>query len=757
MTPIAFALGLLACDPAAAPEPAAPAVPEAARPDVLLITLDTTRADRLGAYGYDKAQTPNIDAVAARGRRYARASSPLPLTIPAHSAMLTGKLPAHLGIHDNGSAPLREEETTLAEILKGAGYQTGAATAAYVTSGLWGFSQGYDTFDDDWSAGRPQDDKGFWHAHRSATQVVDAALAWLETTDPEQPRHLWVHLYDAHFPYLPPPPFHETDRPYDGELTYVDQQVGRLLEAFDPENTLVIMAGDHGEGLGDHDELTHGLFVYEATQRVPLIMAGPGVDVGVVEEPVSLMDLLPTTLDLLEMDAPAGMDGRAVPGAAAAPIYLESWQMHQRFGISPHLAVIDGPLKLIDTPRPELYDLVADPGETKNLAEDRPADVARLKGLLAGAALPEPGAPVALDPAVQEQLAALGYVSAAPPPGADRARDPKDYRRLIVRLLRVERRSVEGDHAGAEQVLAGLVELYPDVPEVRARRARVLRRLGRNEEAVVEARALLDMQPDSPVAQGIVADDLLASGQYEEALEMFLASAESQGHVPGARARSLKALLSTPPLAERGFAVGLRWAEEAPDDLELVGVIGIEMVRRGDLAGGERMLKKAITAETPERGVALHLGRLALGAGKFPEAAVLAEQELSRFPDERDAKRLLVEASARAGRWEDVERVGAPLAAQAPDQVQVWHALAQGRLNRGKLPEARAALDAALALSPDTPDLIVLDANLMVKEGRPRAEAEARFAEGKAKAEAARKAAIEAAKKKKAADGAAAP
>jgi len=734
MTPTLLILaGVHACggvdEPGVAAAPSGP-------PDVVLITLDTTRADRIGAYGYAQAQTPTLDGLATRGRRYARASSPLPLTIPAHAALLTGTLPARLGIHDNGSAPLGAEEVTLAEVLRSSGYRTGAATAAYVTSEMWGFGQGYDWFDDNWRDGDGGGEKGFWHAHRSAEAVVDSALSWLSETDTDQPRHLWVHLYDAHFPYRPPAPYDQTDRPYDGELTYVDAQVGRLLAAFDPATTLVIVAGDHGEGLGDHDELTHGLFVYEATQRVPLIIAGPGVEPSIVDEPVSLVDVLPTTLAGLGLPPLPSLDGRVAPGDPAQPVLLESWQAHQRFGISPHLAIIDGPLKLIDTPRPELYDVVSDPGETTNLADARPDEVARLRGLREAAALPEPSNRTELPAAVQQQLAALGYVSAAAPPTADRSRDPKDYGRLIVRLLRVERRVAEGDHAGAEAVLAGLVELYPDVPEVRARRARVLRRLGRGAEALEEARALLALSPDSAVAMSMVADDLMATGQLDEAYALHVRSGESQGHVPGARARTLRALLRERSLAPRALAQGLVWSEDRPEDLALAGVVGIELVRLGRLADGERQLKRAMQADVPERGVAMHLGRLALGAGQNETAVALAEQELAVDPAELDALRLRVEALARAGRWEEVERHGAPLAVKAPGQVMVWHALAQGRLNRGALPEARVALDAALALEADDVDLIVLDANLMVKEGRPRAEAEARFAEGKARAKA---------------------
>jgi arylsulfatase A-like enzyme len=273
------AVAALACGLGCAPESAGPpsVTAGAARGyDVILVTLDTVRQDRLGCYGYEYGSTPTFDALAERGVRFEQAVTAAPLTLPSHATMMTGVTPPRHGVHDNGIYRLDEDNETFAEVARAAGYQTAAFVGCFVLDARFGLNQGFDVYDFDVSERglRPQ---MLDFNERSANEVTDAALAWLGERDPERPYFLWVHYFDAHLPYQSPLAGEArfAGRPYDAEIAFVDREVGRLLEAVDPERSLVAVASDHGEALGDHGEPTHGLFLYESTVRVPMIVTGP--------------------------------------------------------------------------------------------------------------------------------------------------------------------------------------------------------------------------------------------------------------------------------------------------------------------------------------------------------------------------------------------------------------------------------------------------------------------------------------------------
>ncbi|MDP6934287.1 MAG: sulfatase, partial [Myxococcota bacterium] len=290
--------------------PPAPPVAEDEPPrPVVLVTLDTVRADRIGAWGHAEAETPNLDALAARGIRFSQAYAPVPLTIPSHSSLFTGLYPPHHGVRDNGDQRLSTEAWTLAESLNQAGYRTGASIGAFVTQAHWGFGQGFSDYRDD--LGVPSD-RLSWRAERPADEVIDDALELLE----QGVDFLWVHLFDAHAPYSPPSPFSERhqDRPYDGEIAWLDHQLGRLVASL-PQDVLLVVAGDHGEALGDEGEQQHGLLLSDATLHVPLVLVGSRLDAPqVVDEPVSLVDIAPTLWAELDMPVPSGLDGRDLLG-----------------------------------------------------------------------------------------------------------------------------------------------------------------------------------------------------------------------------------------------------------------------------------------------------------------------------------------------------------------------------------------------------------------------------------------------------------
>ena len=409
--------------------------------NVLILTLDTTRADRLGAYGFAGADTPNIDRVAGEGVLFEQAESAAPLTLPAHSSLFTGRFPFQHGVRDNG-AVLDPAELTLAQVFQARGFRTAAFAASYVLDARWGLARGFDVYDGNFEP-RRGDDLHLDDVRRPADEVVDHALAWLETVSGSQ-FFGWLHFYDAHTPYDPPEGRANRATGYQGAIAFMDSQIGRVLAFLDArhlrERTLVVLVGDHGESLGEHGERTHGLFVYEAVTRVPLIISAPSPRmVGRrVTDVVRSVDVMPTVLDLLGIRVPSSVAGTTLAarmtGAtreAEIDTYSETMYPRYHFGWSELRAVRAGAFKLIAAPRPELYDLDTDPGEEHNLYALRPAVAAALARRLRARESGDAGrAPhnQAIDPDAAARLAALGYVAGSADVSEPRAwlADPKD-------------------------------------------------------------------------------------------------------------------------------------------------------------------------------------------------------------------------------------------------------------------------------------------------------------------------------------------
>ncbi len=459
-------------------------LPAGVRPDdlnLLLVTLDTTRADRIHAYGFDEIETPNLDRLAREGVLFEQAVSPAPLTLPAHSSIFTGTFPPAHGVRDNGGFFLDERQTTMAERLQAGGFTTGGFVGAYVLDHKWGIAQGFQTYFDDFDLSKYQS-LSLGSVDRPGNEVADKALAWLERVGSRR-FFGWVHFYDAHSPYDPPEPFKSryAGHPYVGEIAFVDSQVGRLLAYLDAhhlaDRTVVVVMGDHGESLGEHGEGTHGFFVYQATLHVPLLIRAP-FDSMVgrrVADTVRSIDLLPTTLELLGVKTPDSFEGTSVVplmtgakqelGLAA---YSEAIYPRFHFGWSDLRALTSGRYKFVAAPRPELYDLQQDPGELQNLYPERQAlgdrmnqELVALERRMSKTAA-APAAAVEVDPDARARLAALGYVgtfvTALAPDRAGLA-DPKDKIQLFNLMTqaretaRNDKESDEGLHA-LERVVA---------------------------------------------------------------------------------------------------------------------------------------------------------------------------------------------------------------------------------------------------------------------------------------------------------------
>jgi arylsulfatase A-like enzyme/tetratricopeptide (TPR) repeat protein len=618
---------------------------------LVLVTIDTLRADRLGCYGSTTVATPHLDAVAREGALAEHATVNVPLTRPSHISIFTGLYPAEHGIRDNVSPSLSPDVPLLAEMLKKAGFATAGFVSAVVVSRQSGLNRGFDVYSDRFEAGG--DDARFLNAIQKRGDGPTAeAIAWLQSRRDGRD-FVWLHLYDPHDPYEPPEPYASryAGRPYDGEVAWSDELLGRLDAALvrqgRREDTLLVVTSDHGEGLGEHGETVHGFFVYESTLRVPLLMRGPGIRAGgrlpVVARSV---DLVPTLLDLLGVAAPTGRHfaGRTLAGAlrdgesiAPEAAYAESLLPLVHYGWSDLRALRDERWKYIQAPRPELYDLEHDPGEGHNLVASEPARaeafrVALTRRLAGEKAAPPVGA-AAVPVDLLEKLGALGYLGAGTPPsGATTGADPKDkieeYKVLnrLVRegLIRLREHDYTGSIARFRELLRRGVGSF----EVHYYLARGLAALGQPREAASHYESALTRLPGFVGAILGLADSRIALGDLPGALAALQKGA---GAGPDARVLEREAQvwrrLKRLPEARRAYEAAVALA---PRDA-LLRVQLAEVCRdAGELQEAVRRLREAVDIDPTPASYWNSLG-MVLGAGNdLAEAEKAFREALSR-------------------------------------------------------------------------------------------------------------------------------
>lgn len=505
----------------------------APRWNVLLVMLDTTRADRLGCYGFAQATTPNLDQLAARGVLFERTYTVAPITLPAHATLHTGLLPPEHGLRINGMSRLPEGVPTLAELLKQHGYRTGAFVSSLVLDTRFGLSRGFDVYDDQLSDGPtgPQPE-------RSADESVSAASSWLRGNS-KRPFLCWVHLYDPHEPYQSHPEEFGSqfaDRPYDGEIAYVDRQLGRLFEVLaktgTQDRTIVIVVGDHGEGLGEHHEVTHGYLAYNSTLHVPLLMRHPQQAVvgQRVKEPVSLVDLFPTILDALRLPIPTGGSGRSL-GLGRSPsalepraCYAETEAPLMEGGWEPLSSWTTERWKYIHSTRSELYDLQSDPLELKNVLEQQPDESARLSQALAeftSKLTLRQGSAVGLSSQEQRALATLGYAGGQAPAQKNESprRDIKDtllYAEQVHSCMHLidQKKTKE-----AQRILENVVAVLPDYPKAWGTLGVCRAVQGDHGQALLHFRKALELDVNQNFARIGLGRSLYALQRLEEAAE----------------------------------------------------------------------------------------------------------------------------------------------------------------------------------------------------------------------------------------------
>ncbi|HEX4826045.1 MAG TPA: sulfatase-like hydrolase/transferase [Candidatus Polarisedimenticolaceae bacterium] len=615
----------------AAAKPPAGATP---RPSVVLITLDTTRADRIGCYGRAGAGTPSLDRLASSGARFAECWSPAPITLPAHLAMMTGCTPATHGVRDNGVSRYDGRIPTLAARFAAAGWRTAAVVSAPVLDSVWGIDAGFGTYDAHLDGPRERSGAG------TTARALEMARAG------SSPFFLWVHYFEPHWPYEPPEPFRTRYRedPYQGEIAAMDAEIGKLLDGLSrPEQPLiVVVAGDHGESLGEHGERTHGIFTYRSTLRVPFVIAGPGVPRGrVVPGLVSLVDLAPTVAALAGLPGAEREDGRslvsAVGGESLPPrtIGYESMLPNDSYGWAAPRGLTDGRYAFIDLPKRELYDLTADPGQTKNIYTD--GDPVGRRFLEALGPPPAAASEAPISEEERAKLASLGYVGRASAPAAAPILDPKDVVDLAEAVDRAK-------------------ELYAS---------------GRHRETIAAADAILRRNPRNVPALSVRAQALLADRRYRDAIGSFQA-----------------ALALAPTSAVNRFDLGSAFAGA------------------GDVTSAEAEWRKAIALDPHFAAPRASLIASSHARGDLSGALAAATDAQAAGAESAELSVETGVVLATAGRLDDARRAFETALRLRPDDAQALGDLAQLAYQEGKFDEAIARYRAAAAAAPADPSFL---------------------------------------------------
>lgn len=665
-------------------------------PNIVLITLDTTRADHLGAWGWPNARTPNLDALAARGVRFERCDTAAPITLPSHATILTGLFPPRHGVRDNGTFALAPRFTTLAERLSERGYQTAAVVSAVVLARRHGLDQGFGEYHDDLGAGYAT---GTEVSERTAGETTASALAVLDrlrqSPGGRRPFFLWVHYFDPHEEYRPPPAHagagNGPHRLYDGEIAYMDAEIGKLLAAL-PAATVVAAVGDHGEMLGDHGETSHGLLLGPGARRVPLLLAGPGVPAGQSASClVRTADLAPTLLQLAGAPAPDAIDGRPLLPLSAEGVcdrvsYSESFLPFFAYKWYPLRALSDGNFVYVQAPQPSLYRTVSDPGERRDLALEQPAAAERWRLRLRetlremGEELePEVRAENVLSPEQRAQLRSLGYLAGGA--GGAVSRDLPDPRQRVDLAREL--------HTAAEGVQQG-------------RCAEVLRPL----------QEIVRRDPHNFPALALAGQCVRAAGREADALALFQrASAENDlSAVPIANAAGSLLALGRSAEAEREYRRALALDPTLP---EAAANLARLLRERGDHAGALRTVDAALAAGSHGAEVFLERGLALAESGRLEDALPAFREAARRQPTDTVAAENAARAAYTLGRAREAAEAYATILRIAPLRGDLWKTLgAIYRFELGDRAQAERCFRQALALETDPAERAKLEAEL---------------------------------------------
>jgi arylsulfatase A-like enzyme/Tfp pilus assembly protein PilF len=733
------------------------------------VTIDTLRFDHVSASGREGSPaTPHFDRLAVEGVLFEQAVAPVPLTLPSHASILTGQWPFRHGVRDNGGFRLPDPVPTLAEVLRARGYRTAAFVGAFVLDSRFGLDRGFETYDDEMPAaqGARSGEPGTPHGHggylgdarRSGEAVARAAAAWISGSG-DEPIFVWVHLFDPHAPYEPSREFRDRypGRPYAAAVAQADAALGIVLEALErrhaaggvgdrgaergsgirPGGAVVAVAGDHGESLGEHGEAAHGVFLYDATLRVPLVLRGPGLLPGTrIGWQARLVDLAPTLL-ALAMPFTLEVSGLSAPGAQALapggidltplirgeipspdlPAYAESLFGTYHYGWSPLRAVREQNRKWIEAPRPELYDLEHDPAETRNLWDSSAGEGRALAERLRSMAGPSaaPPAPAAEDPETLARLRALGYVGAGAAPavgqtsggGSDALVDPKDgilqHTRFEAGFGEAARRFDAGDYAGAAETAGALLREFPQARDARRLRAIAMLNQGNDAEAGRELARLIAEDGADSVAHAATGRILERRGERQAALAAYaraLASGPERADLRLRRGR-LSRLEGRLEEAEQELETALR---VDPALSAAVFERALVALARGDHAAALPLLERAAAAQPPPRGAHHNLALLYEEKGDLEAARRAYEGEIQAHPDAAASHLNLGLLLERLGDAKgSLRHLEAAAAARPPDPralTALASALTRATGGASGAVRARALLQQALRLEP---------------------------------------------------------
>jgi arylsulfatase A-like enzyme/Flp pilus assembly protein TadD len=646
---------------------------------VILISIDTLRSDRLPVYGYKGVATPNIDALRADGILYERAYSHTPLTLPSHASMLTGKLPADNGIRDNIGFVLDAKIPTLPELLKKNGYATGGAISAYVLRRETGIARGFDVFDDEVEPIGASATIG--RVQRIGEETLASARKWLVERGEDEPFFLFLHTYDPHTPYTPPEPFRSRYKDaYDGEIAYSDQVVGDLISDLKQkgiyDKALIILLSDHGEGLNDHGEEEHGIFLYREAIQVPLIVKLPGNRSAgrSVSKPAALVDVFPTILEQTATPIPPGKS-EAVSllslmesDAPSRTIYSETYYPKLHFGWSDLHSMIDGEHHYIRAPIPELYDLGKDPGEKKNAIEENRRKYVALRAAIEPY-VREAAAPTAIDPDDAAKLAALGYIgSSAAPKSGEALPDPKTtigvFQEIRVAFTRFREERLEETLAICDRLLRdndSILDLW-DL------KSKALGKLGRTQEAIDAAKEGLRRQPNTVALLSAVANLSILTGNLDDAerhAELLLKPEPGQAHELLARIYAERKDYARAEKEARAAMSGGR------DSTPALMTLGLIEKQKGDLDASIRYLDEALANVRKKRNQRIpnlhfYRGDVLARLGRVQEAEGEFRQEIAAYPTHPDAYTSLILLLSANGRPQDATQLVFDLVKAAP-------------------------------------------------------------------------------------------
>jgi arylsulfatase A-like enzyme/Flp pilus assembly protein TadD len=634
------------------------------------VTIDTLRADRVGAYGSRAGLTPAFNRLAGRGWLFEDVVAAVPLTLPSHATILSGLDPYHHGVRNNGTYKFPEFTPTLATILKARGHATAAFVSAVVLDRRYGLARGFDAYDD--RIDRVTKGRSVLESERACDAVVENASVWIRAQ--KGPFFAWVHFYEPHAPYAPPSDLALRGRSaYDAEVAAADRCLGRLVavaEASRPNRLLTAVTSDHGEGLGEHGESTHGLFLYQSTLRVPMVISGAGVAAGKRQAGVTRgADLMPTVLGILGIEVPAGLDGRnLVKDSGGREAYAES-DYATGFGWAPVRAWRIGNLKLVDAPRPELYDLAADSGEVSDLSNSRRADVERMRGILKAALASEvKGTRLNAGGESEERLRSLGYVAASSrrADSGDPAMDPKDAAPLLRGFEQAMDAEARGDFHASARLLGELVRKDPAnitfhrslaAALRRARRmdealrvliaaekldlksaslahdrALVLDELGKRVQAIESEKRAIGLDPAFVEAHDHLATLYAADGRFDlarEAVETALRLDTNHARAWANRGNIARSLGHADE-AERSYARAL---ELSPDLAEALNGSGVLAVEGGQLDRAADLFARALAADASLHEARLNLAVTESQRGNVELAVALAREAAARSKD----------------------------------------------------------------------------------------------------------------------------